>query len=350
MNLRIGTESPGHAPYRPLAPERIRFLARTTFYLARGTRARVLARVRVKPIPNVRAPIFIIGCGRSGTTLLGELFAAHPAVTYRYEPYHLWAAMEPLTDFLQLYSRGEHHCLLGADSVTATARRRFRRLMSVPPGFTFVEKSPINALRIGYLDALAPEARFVHIVRDGVDVTRSIERMATVTRRMVFRPPLNEWWGVGDAKWTALVRDGRASGYYPDEVRELTTDAQRGAYEWLISLREVEGWRTRLGSRLIELRYQDLADDPKTTLQTVMSSVGLPCPDSLLDQVTARVNPASNSNGKALALPSQMCEDFNRLQASFAFKGRASVRRHGDQPDGGAKPGQTSNWTSCWMR
>ena len=53
---------------------------------------------------------------------------------------------------------------------------------------------------------------------------------------MAFRQPLNDWWGVGDAKWASLVHDGRSAGYYPDEVEQLSTDSQRGAYEWLISL------------------------------------------------------------------------------------------------------------------
>jgi Sulfotransferase family len=350
VNPQAGTESLGPALERPLAPERIRFLARTPFYAARGARARVLARARIKWELNVRAPIFIIGCGRSGTTLLGELFAAHPEVRYRYEPYHLWAAMEPATDFLQLYSHGKHHCLLDASSVTATARRRFRRLMSVPHGFTFVEKSPINALRIGYLDALAPEARFVHIVRDGIEVTRSIERMAAITRRMAFRPPLNEWWGVGEAKWTALVRDGRAAGYYPDEVCQLATDAQRGAYEWLLSLREAAVWRPRLGSRFIEFRYQDLVDDPGATLQVVMNSLGLSCPNSWLEQAAAKVRPTGRSDGTVLVLPDRMCDDFNGLQASFGFKGRASPTHHNDRPHGAAKPEQPSNCTPCQRR
>ena len=202
--------------------------------------------------------------------------------------------------------------------------------MSVPPGFTLVEKSPINALRIGYLDAVVPEARFVHIVRDGIDVAVSIERMAAITRRMVFRAPLNEWWGAGDAKWHALERDGRAADYYADELHELTTDAQRGAYEWLLSLREVEGRRACLGSRFVELRYQDLADNPSKTLQVVMDSVGLSCPDWWLEQAVAVVRPARNSHGTPLALPDQMCEDFNRLQRRFGFKGQATLRNHGD--------------------
>src|SRR5690348_9780419 len=88
-----------------------------------------------------------------------------------------------LPDFNQLYSRGECHCLLDARSATSTTKLRFRRLMSPPSGFTLVEKSPINALRIGFLEAVAPGSRFVHIIRDGVNVAHLIEQKAGLTRR-----------------------------------------------------------------------------------------------------------------------------------------------------------------------
>jgi CelD/BcsL family acetyltransferase involved in cellulose biosynthesis len=325
MNPVIEADRSPAAAQRPLTPERIRPLARTVYYAARGARERVRARVRPRLATSPVAPIFIIGCGRSGTTLLGELFATHPAVRYLYEPYDLWAAIQPVTDFLHLYARGENHCLLDASSVTAGARRRFRRLMSSPRGTTLVEKSPINALRIGYLDALAPEARFVHIVRDGVDVARSIERMAAVTRKMTFRPPLNEWWGVGDVKWAALERDGRAACYYPEEVELLTTDAQRGAYEWLVSQREVDAWRAWLGPRLFEFRYQGLTEKPRETLAAVVDAVGLACPGEWLEHAAARVSPARKSHGEPVALPAEIGADFNRQQARFDFEGRATV-------------------------
>jgi len=119
----------------------------------------------------------------------------------------------------------------------------------------------------------------MHILRDGIDVASSIERTAMITKRMAFRPPLNAWWCVDDVKWSALIRDGRASGYYPEEVCELVTDAQLGAYEWLVSIREVDAWRGQLGPRLVELHYQDLTDQPHKTLRTLTDSLSLTCPE-----------------------------------------------------------------------
>jgi hypothetical protein len=75
--------------------------------------------------------------------------------------------------------------------VTARAQRRSRRLFYVKLRSTLLEKSPINAMRIGYLNALASGATFVHIVRDGIDVASSLERVATLTKKMAFRFPLN---------------------------------------------------------------------------------------------------------------------------------------------------------------
>jgi hypothetical protein len=317
-------------------PESIAPLARTLYYRLRGTKARL--RVRLKPAlrPGDVPPIFIIGCGRSGTSILGEVFAMHPQVRYVYEPYDLWAAIHPVTDFLQLYSHDEYHCLLDARSATSVARRRFQRLMPSPPDFTLVEKSPINALRIGFLDAIAPGARFVHIVRDGVDVACSIERIAADTRKLAFRPALNNWWGVGNRKWTALEFDGIAAGYYPDEVSELTTDAQRGAYEWLLSLHEINAWRGHLGPRLIELRLDDLINDPRRVLESVVAAAGLSLSgEEWLDQAIKKVQLVSNRYDTELILPAQMRADFNKFQESYDFKGRANSGNRRDLTQSG---------------
>jgi hypothetical protein len=320
-------------------PEPITPLARTFYYVSRGTKARLRARLKPTPAPADTAPVFIIGCGRSGTSILGEVLAMHPRVSYIYEPYDLWTAIQPASDFLRLYSRGEHHCLLDTRFATSKARMRFQRLMSPPPGFTLIEKSPINTLRLGFLEAIAPGARFVHIVRDGVSVARSIEQMAAATRKLAFRPPLNNWWGVGGTKWAVLAQDGMAAGYYPGEVPQLTSDAQRGAYEWLLSTREVNAWRARLGERLIELRLDDLINDPKTIVKSVIDGLGLPlASEEWLDEAVMKIHPVPNDYGTEVTLPDQMLADFNEFQESYDFKGRAvEITRRATRPrrDGG---------------
>ena len=309
----------------PLIPEALMPLVRTTYYSVLGASAEVRARFTPTPATDVLAPVFIIGCGRSGTTLLGELFASHPKVKYVYEPYHLWAAIHPATDFLQLYKRGEHHCMLDSRLVTTKTRARFQRLMSPWRDATLVEKSPLNALRLGFLEAIVPNARYVHIARDGIEVVRSIEYMASVTRRMAFRQPLNDWWGISDAKWSALVQDGTASGYYSNEVSQLTTDEQKGAYEWLLSMREIQAWRGLLGSRLIELRLEDLIDEPIKILKSVADRLSLPPCDALwLNQAARMVHPISKRYPRKLILPDKMLSDFNDFQERYEFSGRAT--------------------------
>lgn len=63
---------------------------------------------------ETRLSAFIIGCGRSGTTLLGDVFAQHPQVNYLFEPYHLWAEIERRTDVLNLFHRVEGSLLMNA--------------------------------------------------------------------------------------------------------------------------------------------------------------------------------------------------------------------------------------------
>ena len=108
------------------------------------------------------------------------------------------------------------------------------------------------------------------------------------------------------------------------EVSQLTSDAQRGAYEWLLSTREVNAWRARLGKRLIEPRLDDLISDPRTVIKSVIDGLGLSlASEEWLDEATMKIHPGTTDYGTEVALPDQMLADFNELQESYNFKGKA---------------------------
>ncbi len=289
---------------------------------------------------------FIVGCGRSGTTILARVFRDHPEVCLLHEPWHLWAAVDPRCDITNLYRTIDAAFVMGSECATPEAQARFARLIGTVRrrracARLVIEKTPHDVARIGFLEGLAAEPRYIHIVRSGVDVARSIERIAARSSFPTFaRPPRNRWWGIGGSKWKALARDGAAHGYFPNEVLLLTGDAQKGAYEWLVSLGEADRWRAALGPRLYEFTYPSFTSQPMQALEQICTFLGISCPDAWLAHAVERVHPENRHEGPPLQLPPAMCERFNAYQERYGFAGTAvpaSAAKPPAQP--GAMPG-----------
>jgi hypothetical protein len=240
----------------------------------------------------------------------------------------MWVAIERTTDFVSLYDRAGGRCIMDAAHVTPESRVRFARVM-LPAlrrrGRTMlVEKTPINAMRIGFLDALAPEARYVHITRDGVDVCRSIDRLASEnTYKMGGKARANQWWGTDNVKWHALLRDGIEAGYHAGDAPRLEGHLAWGAYEWLVTLLEVDRYRDALGDRLFEIRYPDLAADPGGVLAAICRHLGLVAPPVWLAEAAKRIGPARRHDGPDVVLPPSICAAFNACQERLGFANRA---------------------------
>lgn len=281
------------------------------------------------PTEEVAPPItFLVGCGRSGTTILGRVMATHPQISYRFEPYHLWAAVDRRSDVLNLYHEGNAQLMMDKDLVSKYSQGLFSRLFwpSVK-GQMMLEKTPLNVFRIGYLRELAPQAKFVHIVRDGVDVAHSISRLATGSPyKIAGKPELNQWWGIAGQKWKRLQQEGARAGYWPDEVEQLTQESQRGAYEWLTSLAEMDRWRQPLGSQLCEIVYEQFVEEPEQVLRQLCSFLGLLAPIEWLATAASEVR-LQQSLTKTIELPEDMAEAFNRYQQRYEFSQSARSMR-----------------------
>src|SRR5207245_1808623 len=100
---------------------------------------------------------------------------------------------------------------LGPEDLRWLTALRLRARFAAAGGSGYlIEKLPINNFRIGYLARLHPRAKFVHLVRDGLEVARSIARRADSGR-----------WYLG-AKWQLLTQHASDRGL--GDVVALCTD------------------------------------------------------------------------------------------------------------------------------
>jgi len=121
-------------------------------------------------------PIFIVGTLRSGTTLIEQILAAHPAIHAAGELDYFRNASTRLAEALgsgQAYPE----CLRDLDADTAHALAGdYLEWIAERKGNArrFTDKNPLNIEHLGLIMLLFPNARVIHCRRDPMDVCLSI--------------------------------------------------------------------------------------------------------------------------------------------------------------------------------
>jgi hypothetical protein len=217
---------------------------------------------------------FLTGCGRSGTTILGKVLARHPDIAYVNDRFSLWIEPFPFADVWGLAPAPANHepriALDESDAASAGDDARARFLGSLDRARAgrrvLVEKVAINNFRLPFLAAIVSQARFINIVRHGVEVARSIARAAQAGR----------WYGRDDAKWLAIEHHARAVGA-GHLLPHCSTDYARGLLEWRLSVEAAERFHaSRPEVPWLALRYEQLLSDPVGTARAMALFLGLP--------------------------------------------------------------------------
>jgi hypothetical protein len=212
---------------------------------------------------------FLVGCGRSGTTLLRAMFDARAdlaipdevAFIIRYARPHYalrygWprrfdaaACMDLIADDSS-FRRWALPAGAARDAVADPAPTSFadliRRLYASAAAARgkrrYADKTPMHVRYLPRLARLFPEARFVHVIRDGRDVALSYQSVT---------------WGPTTAtqaaiRWRGDVRRGRRDGH-------------------------------RLGpDRYREVRYEELVAEPEPVLRSLCEFLALAWDDAML--------------------------------------------------------------------
>lgn len=256
-------------------------------------------------------PVVIIGAGRSGTNLLRDLLCALPG-------FATW----PCDEINPIWRHGnaahpsdELPPERATPRVCRYIRGRFRRLARRSGAAFVVEKTCANSLRVPFVAAVLPEARFVFIRRDGVDVVHSamqrwtasfdllytlrkarfvplsdlprlgVQYVANRLRRLVSRQERLPSWGPRLEGMDELV-----AGHDLDEVC---------AIQWRRCVDRAEAALDRLpGERVHRLAYEGLVADAAGELASICRFLGAPASDVRIQEIVEVVSDRSVGKGR----------------------------------------------------
>ena len=254
----------------------------------------------VLPISRaVERPVFIMGMGRSGTTLLGRALAVHRDVGFLNEPKALWHVAVGREDVTGSYSRGAARYRLADDDADDRAGRRLRRLFGAYLRWTgrrrVVDKNPEVVYRVPFVRAVFPDARCLLAVRDGWDVCRSVE--AWSERHGVDRHgERHDWWGAARRKWDLLLDQVAAQeadlAPHVETMRAWRDQRQMAAVEWTLAMRYGLRHVAAAPESVAVVRYEQLVASPGQTLAEVLRFCSLPDDPAVIDYARRVVRPA----------------------------------------------------------
>ncbi|MES2403282.1 MAG: sulfotransferase [Pseudomonadota bacterium] len=239
----------------------------------------------------VEKPIFVIGAGRSGSSIFHQVFTEHPHVAWmsslcdrdRENPVRHRALMRGidlplLGTFLkrryesaECYGFWDHHfqgfsrpCRdLRADDATPRAVAALRRAAA---GLVIRRRPRLLAKitgwpRLGFLHEIFPDARFVHVYRDGRAFANSLLQV-------------DFWLGWrGPAQWRWGLLDDELQREWDANDRSFVALA---GIQWKILMRAMEAAKQSIpAANLMEVRYEDFAARPVDVFRDVAAFCGL---------------------------------------------------------------------------
>ncbi|MFK5921791.1 MAG: sulfotransferase [Verrucomicrobiota bacterium] len=256
----------------------------------------------------------MVGAPRSGTTLLGKLFAAHPDVAYWEEPRTVWSTgNQNLPDDLL----NEKHL---TTKIATEIDQRFSAFLQQNDKTRFAEKTPSNMLRIPFIHALYPGCKIIHLHRDPRPVIASALRMLNsppdlnrITAR-AREAKLRDWPGLS----ALLFRDTLARLFRKGN-KPFWGPRPPGWQDWL-NLPPVtmlcKQWCALIQTAQhdlqqlppdswLGLRYEDLLKNHKKTIPNLLEFVNLPPSSEVTDLANKTIQVEKNDAWRQ-TLPSEL--------------------------------------------
>lgn len=260
-------------------------------------------------------PIFVLGAARSGTKILRDSLAvALDCGVVPYDVGYVW----------RYGNESAPDDVLPVSVATPRTRRLVHGFLAryADARGRLVEKTVGNTLRVPFVDAVVPEARYVHVIRDGVDVTESARRQWSASpdlryllgKARHFPLRLVPTYGLtflADQTWRRRAHGGHAASWgprYPGIDHDVATRSllEVCARQWRESVERARAGLTETGVPVVEVRFEDLASQPAETVRRVVLALDEPADAGRLREAASRITPTTIGAGRARLTPEEL--------------------------------------------
>lgn len=223
---------------------------------------------------ELEKPILIIGAPRSGTHMIFRVLGKSSELAHwrPSEAHEVWEA-----DHHPAHRGWESNVLEGSDASPESIRRIRREFLLVAgTRKRLLDKNPRNVLRIGFIEAVFPDARYIFIKRDGRDTINSLINAWRGDRYRTYELAEPHSIPGADPKWWKFVL---YPGWREDASGPLETVC---AKQWLISSEHLlKAQQTIPSERWIEVPYEDYIADPVVETERIGKWLGVPFDDDV---------------------------------------------------------------------
>ena len=243
--------------------------------------------------------VIIIGAGRSGTNILRDVLTSfNDFITWPCDEInYIWRHGNrnyPTDEFSEALARPE---------VVGYIRDQFRRLSLSNPSATVVEKTCANTLRVPFLYRIFPQAKFIHLIRDGRDVAFSAaERwkapldLAYVMKKARYVPKsdlcyyasrylVNLFHRFTSPQKRVATWGPRFSGM--EEVFQSNSVEVASAIQWKKCVESAsQGLELVPDQQVHTLRYEDLTVSPADEFEKLFNFLGYIPSDSIEERIS----------------------------------------------------------------
>lgn len=256
-------------------------------------------------------PLIIVGAPRSGTNMLRDVLASIEGI-----------ATWPCDEINYIWRHGNVRFPsdeIPEDRATTAVKnyiqQRFQDIQQKYSADIVVEKTCANSLRVPFVDAVVPDAKYVFIYRDGIDATGSAKERWTaeldipyILEKVRFVPKMDLPYYALRYFWARVYRfisrekrlafwgpalDGMQGILQKHSLNEVC------ALQWQRCVDKSEEAFARMPEgKVVRVRYEDFVRNPVTELSRILAFLGKDVPQERIERAVEGVSPRSLGKGR----------------------------------------------------